>query len=165
MAKAQNKEEQSLPGEGDIKHKSRLTFVKNMRMETHRYANSKYKTKVLIDLYRCTCGTEKEIRRAHVKRGTILSCGCLNKELSSARYEKNIAKYRNVGGNEGNKYGGGGRKGQKPHNKGKIFLKGIGYVTPQRADAIYWGLKGEVWNLRERFAPNKGKKFIDGEYV
>lgn len=34
---------------------------------------------------RCTCGTEKQVRKDHLRYGKILSCGCLHKEKSSAR--------------------------------------------------------------------------------
>jgi hypothetical protein len=32
-------------------------------------------------LCRCTCGTEKEVRRDHIRTGSICSCGCLSDEV------------------------------------------------------------------------------------
>jgi len=78
--------------------------------------------------------------------------------------------------NLGNINGGGGKKGQKAHNKGKIFLRddprkgtaqgGTGsYVTPERADAIFYGMEGEIHSLRVRETHNKGKKKVNGVFI
>ena len=74
--------------------------------------------------------------------------------------------------------GAGAKKGNKSPTKGLVFIpdnpghrarynKGRTghYEKPERADAIYYGLEGEVHSLRIRQAPNKGKKFIDGKYI
>lgn len=45
----------------------------------------------LMFLCRCQCGTERAVRSCHLTRGNSKSCGCLNRELSSAR-----AKARNL---------------------------------------------------------------------
>ncbi len=37
-------------------------------------------------LCRCDCGTEKTIITSNLRGGTTLSCGCLNRELTSARF-------------------------------------------------------------------------------
>ena len=74
---------------------------------------------------------------------------------------------------EGNRGPGGSRPkngGRAPaHNKGKVYVKdnppGDKYVTPERHDAMYWGLEGEVHSLRVRVAPNKGKKKVGNTYV
>lgn len=84
-----------------------------------------------------------------------------------------MSKHRRVGGNEGNKLGAGSKKGQKPHNKGKVFIadkpgraNSTGhFVTPERADAIFYGIEGEVHSLRIKIAHNKGKKFENGRYI
>tara|TARA_Y100000310_G_scaffold11587_1_gene12119 strand:+ start:707 stop:1162 length:456 start_codon:yes stop_codon:yes gene_type:complete len=149
-------------------NKSRLTFVKFARFQDFTTKRG-YITRVPYNLYRCSCGTLKEIRQAHVKRGKTLSCGCLNRELAAERMRTELAQYRVSGGNEGNRKGGGGRKGQKAPNKGKVFLRenppGEKYVTRERADAIYWGMDGEVSSLRQKGgAANKGKKLVDGKY-
>ena len=62
------------------------------------------------------------------------------------------------------------RKKYWASNKGKIRQyrdDGSWYmVTPERSDAIYYGLEGEVHSLRQRSqAHNKGKKFVDGHYL
>ena len=58
------------------------------------------------------------------------------------------------------------KKGNVPFNKGKVFMPdrpgrfgSTGYyVTPERADAIHYGLDGEVHSARVKVAHNKGKK-------
>lgn len=40
------------------------------------------KSKVLVE---CSCGTSKEVRKGHLKDGNTNSCGCLQKELQSAK--------------------------------------------------------------------------------
>ena len=62
--------------------KSRLTFVKFARFQDFTTKRG-YITRVPYNLYRCTCGTLKEIRQEHVKRGKTLSCGCLNREMAA----------------------------------------------------------------------------------
>lgn len=72
--------------------------------------------------------------------------------------------------------GGGAKKGNKSPTKGLVFIpdnpghrakKGRTghYEKPERADAIYYGLEGEVHSARQRSqAHNKGKKLINGVY-
>lgn len=48
------------------------------------------RTRPVRALFRCICGTEKEMFFDAVKRGRTRSCGCLNRELSTAR----IAPFR-----------------------------------------------------------------------
>ena len=78
--------------------------------------------------------------------------------------------------NWGNWMGAGAKKGNKSPTKGLVFIpdkpghrakKGRTghYEKPERADAQYYGLEGEVHSLRIREAPNKGKKFKDGKYI
>ncbi len=132
---------------------SRLTFIRHDHFKEYKTKKG-YITKIPYNLYQCECGKTKVIRREHVKRGFTKSCGCLNRELSSQRMHSglNLIQYRISGGNEGNVNGGGGKKGQKAHNKGKIYLKnnppGEKYVTEERLDAIFLGLEGEIHSLR-----------------
>jgi hypothetical protein len=42
-------------------------------------------TKPGCSVYRCECGTEKEVRRTHVNAGRVLSCGCLNRSIHAAK--------------------------------------------------------------------------------
>ncbi len=39
-------------------------------------------------LCRCECGTEKAVRRATLRKGTSISCGCWRKESTSKRFSK-----------------------------------------------------------------------------
>ena len=133
--------------------RSRLTFVRHSHLQEYKTKKG-YVNKIPYDVYRCECGTEKVIRREHVKRGKTLSCGCLNRELSSKRMHSglNLIQYRVSGGNKGNRLGGGGKKGQIAHNKGKIYLKdnppGEKYVSEGRLDAIFYGVEGEIHSLK-----------------
>lgn len=43
------------------------------------------KTRPVKAIYRCECGVEKEFYQSNVMRGKSRSCGCLNKELATAR--------------------------------------------------------------------------------
>lgn len=43
------------------------------------------KTRPSKAVYRCACGTEKELFADAVKRGRIKSCGCLAKEMAGAK--------------------------------------------------------------------------------
>ncbi len=140
------------------KRETRLTFLRQAYMKDYIRPNG-YVQKVLYNWYKCSCGNTTVVRKGLVGKH-IFSCGCLRREI---RIQMNA---------EGNRGPGGSRpKGVRApaHNKGKVFLKdnppGEKYVTPERADALHYGLDGEVHSLRVREAPNKGKKFIDGRYV
>ena len=119
-----------------------------------------YVQKVPYNWYRCSCGNKTAVRKG-LAGLHIFSCGCLRRET---RIRMNA---------EGNRGPGGCRPKNgvraPAHNKGKIYVKdnppGEKYVTPERHDAMYYGLEGEVHALRVREAPNKGKKFVDGKYV
>lgn len=52
---------------------TRLTFVKLVRTDY----NPKNRSRERIGLYRCICGTEKEIRCRNVEKAVTKSCGCL----------------------------------------------------------------------------------------
>ena len=84
---------------------SMLTPIKRV---DNKYSNIYY-------LYRCTCGTEKVMRKSLVVNGEAKSCG---------HYKKQVLENVNREGlnrNKGNK----SRTGQAPHNKGKIRVHEI----------------------------------------
>jgi len=56
---------------------SRLTFVKFL-----------YEARGLYDLYKCTCGSLKTVRRDKANHEYTKSCGCLSSELKSKRFTK-----------------------------------------------------------------------------
>lgn len=43
-------------------------------------------------LCRCECGTEKAVRRATLRKGTSISCGCWRKESTSKRFSERIGE-------------------------------------------------------------------------
>ena len=147
-----------------------LTFVRRDHLKEYK-SKKKYITKIPYDLYQCSCGKTKVIRRAHVKSGKVKSCGHLRKEIALEKMYSGVRliQYRMSGGNEGNVNGGGGKKGNKIHNKGKILIKdnppGEKFITFERLTAMYHGLDGEVHSLRKRDAPNKGKSLVNGRYI
>ena len=63
---------------------------------------------------KCECGTMKSIDGCNLKKGSTLSCGCLNKELASKRVFKDL-------------------KGKR---FGRLFVKDIAYKTDK--SKIYW---------------------------
>lgn len=48
-------------------------------------------------LYRCECGTEKEINKYTVRKGQAKSCGCYRREMAIKKMEKHREKFK--GGN------------------------------------------------------------------
>ena len=154
-------------------NESRLTFVKHSHNKVYIDKDG-YKCTYAYNVYKCRCGNFHTALKKHVKRGEIKSCGCLKKETDRA---KGLA-------NKGNlilrKKGcervpnSGRKKGSVAPNKGMILIKDYPnrrwstghYVKPEVADAMYYGLEGEVESLRQRSkAHNAGKKFVDGGYV
>lgn len=75
-------------GRGPKKHCSRRCWLgcvglgvgsRHGRLETVRF--SQYDAdRNRLSVFRCDCGTEKEILERHVKSGLIRSCGCLHEE-------------------------------------------------------------------------------------
>ena len=137
---------------------SRLTYVRFSHFRDY-IKEGKYVQRVPYDVYKCVCGNEKAIQRHKVNAGRTLSCGCLNREIHSKRMKSELmAQYRVVGGNEGNKYGGGGKKGSKAHNKGKVFIPDYPnkrhstgrFMKREEADALYYGIEGEVNSLKDQ---------------
>lgn len=142
-----------------------IKFVEFRKAKRKRYGKE-YIYTFAYNLYECGyCGRHKVIRGHDIKNGTK-SCGCLTRKQAL----KNI-KY--IHENKLN-WNGGSKMGRKAHNKGKVLIKDYPnqrhstghYVTKERADAIHYGLDGEVHSLRQRSkAHNAGKKFVDGKYV
>lgn len=44
-------------------------------------------------LYRCACGTEKEINKYNVVLSKVKSCGCLNREMAMDKMAQNAASF------------------------------------------------------------------------
>lgn len=138
---------------------NRLTFLRQHHLKDYIRPNG-YVQKILYNLYKCTCGNTTVVRKGLAGKH-VFSCGCLRRET---RIRMNA---------EGNRGPGGSRPKNgvraPAHNKGKVYVKdnppGDKYVTPERHDAMYWGLEGEVHSLRVRVAPNKGKKKVGNTYV
>jgi len=145
---------------------SRLTFVKFDHFREYKRRDG-YTQNIPYDLYKCACGKAKVICRRHVARGTTISCGCLQREIQLRNVTNRVPFKKGHKTNVG-------RKNKTSPTKDKIFIRNgptgnetiannrryyTGYyVTKGRADAIFWGLDGEVESLRIREAPNKGTK-------
>lgn len=150
--------------EGFTTTDSRLTFVRHSHLKTYTSPTTGKSQDIPYDVFKCICGKEHIAQRRLVQEGRIRSCGCLNAQLASARMKKlndeGRMKHNNRRSYE--------RKRYWSTNKGKIRQyreDGSWYmVTPERSDAIYYGLDGEVHSLRQRTAHNKGKTLVDGHY-
>lgn len=146
---------------------SRLTFVRfhHSREITDGHG---YKCTYVYNLYKCKCGKHKVASRKSVRAGNTKSCGCLAKEV-----QRNIGNTYGVknlifikkGERELGMIGGAKSKGRVPHNKGKVFIPDYPnkphstgrFVKPEEADALYWGLEGEVHSL-------EGQRWKRGDY-
>tara|TARA_R100000808_G_scaffold410_3_gene2191 strand:+ start:4350 stop:4838 length:489 start_codon:yes stop_codon:yes gene_type:complete len=131
-----------------------------------------------INVYRCDCGNYTKVYHQAVVQLNTKSCGCLQKEYQPIAY-KRMLKYDKKRRENHLK----SCKGRSPLNKGKkrvdVLVDGeikhkfvaeneVAKYEKQfmrQLTALYHGLDGEVESLREREAPNKGKKFIGGHYV
>jgi hypothetical protein len=184
----QDVEEVSRPFSSDqgVAH-SRLIKVRFSHSEKYTYSGSS-STKT-FNVYKCECGKEIVKRQDQVRSGRIKSCGCLKKEQD----KKNLKAPLNWGNwmGAGRKKG---CKGSKNVNKGKIPIYETPtnphkskrhYVTKEEFNDMYYGvmepLETESWvqhvppvpediNMQRYSEPrgpshNKGKKFVDGEYV
>ena len=157
-----------------MSHESRLTFVRFSHFKEWKLKKGGT-TRKPYDVYKCVCGNETVTRREHIRSGRVKSCGCLKKEVS----RKNGLKTKNLiplkkGSSKIQSLGGKATKGRKSPTKGKIFIKDYpnrrystgSFVKPEVADAMFYGVEGEVHSLRQRTkAHNAGKKFKDGKYV
>tara|TARA_Y100000034_G_C6677823_1_gene297850 strand:- start:140 stop:544 length:405 start_codon:yes stop_codon:yes gene_type:complete len=125
---------------------SRLTFLRFSHLKKDTYKEDRRKGTVIrrvrkYNLYKCECGNEIVTREDSFKDGNTLSCGCLSRELSSEKMKRIVR--------EGLNKSGGGKKGQKSPNKGKICIfddpskkirgsnKGGRYVTPEELEEIW----------------------------
>ena len=135
-----------------LEEQSRLTRIRYVRME-----GGKSRT-----LYRCQCGRSVEARTDRVNSGETRSCGCLRIEKSTRRLEELPREKKVLGGRTS-------RPGPRNGPRGLVRIRdesgSLRFVTPERADAVYWGLDGEVHSLRQRSAPwNKGRKKKEGKW-
>lgn len=151
--------------DGSIITNQRLTFVRFSHFKHYTSPTTGKSQDVPYDVFKCICGKEHIAQRRLVKEGRIRSCGCLNAQLASIR----MKKLNDAGRMKHNNRRSYKRQRYWASNKGKIRQyreDGSWYmVTPERADAIYYGLEGEVHSLRQRSqAHNKGKKLVDGHY-
>ena len=97
---------------------------------------------------RCECGNEKVIRRSHLQRGEIRSCGCLHRELC-----RDINKRMT---RESYLKAGRTRRGRPTCNKGKICVyqfenrktKGSRrqYLTKTELEEVWRGERELVWD-------------------
>ena len=120
-------------------------------------------------LYRCSCGTEKEIDDHSVRTGKTKSCGCLNRESLSDRAKM---RQRQIAG-------GLAIKGRPGSCKGLIriyefeskYSKPRGrnlWVTPEELAQIYHGVLPDPFAEPERFAqmrPYKKKRYNGNRFV
>lgn len=153
--------------------RSRLTFLKHSHNKVYIDKNG-YKNTTVYNVYKCECGNVHTASRSHVKTLQVKSCGCLKKESDrkmGLAYKGNLKPMKKGDKKRGNS---GAKKGTPAYNKGMVLIKDYPnkrwstghYVKPEVADAMFYGLEGEVHSLRQRSkAHNKGKKFKDGKYV
>ena len=119
---------------------SRLTFIRFDHFKEYVRPKTGYREKIVFNLYQCSCGNQKVIRRLLVNsksRNSTFSCGCLRAE--------NLKKINDLGLNKHRKL-----RGIPAHNKGKVCITENGkkmYVTPERLKAMYYGLKGEIHKI------------------
>lgn len=124
-----------------------IKFAEFRKVKRKRYGKE-YIYTFAYNLYQCGhCGNFKVIRNHDVKQGTK-SCGCLTRKqaLKNIKYihENNL------------NWNGGSVVGRKAHNKGKVLIKDFPnqrhstghYVSKERADAMFYGLEGELHSLQ-----------------
>ena len=120
-------------------------------------------------LYRCTCGTEKEIDDHSVRTDKTKSCGCLNRE--SLRDRNKIRERAAAGGRA--------IKGRPGSSKGLIriyefqskYSKPRGrklWVTPEELAMIYYRTLPDPFSESERFEqvrPYKKQRYNGNRFV
>jgi len=138
---------------------TRLTPIKY----SHRDASTWY-------WFRCRCGNVKRLRKGNVyhnKIRPIRSCGCLKREVNQSHDGIGFKK-GHVPWHTGKKVGEKMGKNGGGWNKGKVRITDpetgkFRYVSPGRADAMFWGLDGEVEPARVQPTPwNKGMRKNEG---
>lgn len=142
---------------------NRLTFIKVHEIKKKKMSDGYFRN-IAYDLYRCICGKEKVIQRRLVRENRTRSCGCLNSELSRKRtIERNkLDAFKNWGNRfDTNKNG---KVGKARPNLGKVRCyrdDGTWYfITPERQDAMYHGLEGEVHSLKDLWDPDRTEKWF-----
>jgi len=136
------------------KEDRRLTYIRSVGLKKHKsYA-----------LYRCSCGKLKVLQKYRVDSGETRSCGCLRIEKALETLSKIPREKKAEGGRKSRTRLGSGHKG-----KVRITDPETGrfkYVSPGRADALFYGLDGEVEPSWVQPTPwNKDKKKVDGEWT
>ena len=120
-------------------------------------------------LYRCVCGTEKEIDDWSVRKGKTKSCGCLNRE--SLRDRNKIRERAAAGGRA--------IKGRKAPCKGLILIYEFNsyyskprgrklWVTDEELAQIHYGILPDPWKEPERFEQErlyKKKRYNGNRFV
>jgi len=133
------------------KEDCRLTYVRYMGLKNHKsYA-----------LYRCSCGKVKVLQKSRVTCGETRSCGCLRIEKALETLSRISREKKAAGGRKSRPSRGNGLKGTvriTDPDTGKFR-----YVSPGRADALFWGLDGEVEPSGVQPTPwNKGMRKNEG---
>lgn len=84
-------------------------------------------------LFRCACGTEKEINKYNVKHGRVKSCGCYGREVSLSR----MAEHKEA-------FSGGNRKHGEFHNPAHPCWNAMiqRCTNPNRDNYPYYGGRG-----------------------
>ncbi len=136
---------------------SRLTFIRFDHFQTYTESNG-WKRTVIYDLYQCSCGNQKVIRRTSVRgKGSNLtrSCGCFRREVGRKKMQKmreNGLVQSNLGNrNDVNKNGGISRSNVRTKTGKVRWYNPDGtwhMITKERADARFYGLEGELHSLQ-----------------
>ena len=120
-------------------------------------------------IYRCVCGTEKEIDDWSVRKGKTKSCGCLNLE---SLHDRNRMRQRHVAGGLAIKGRPGSCKGLiRSYEFESKYSKPRGrklWVTPEELAQIYHRVLPDPFAESERFAqvrPYKKQRYNGNRFV
>lgn len=143
----------------------RLTYVRFDHFKEKKWSDG-YTRKISYDLYKCSCGKHKVVARHKVRLKQTKSCGCLATETNRAKMRKinalglggpnrrpNINNINNV--NKTGKCGAIKGKVRCYRDDGTWY-----YVTPERLEALYYGLEGEVHSLNKQSDPDATEKWF-----